>query len=399
MNLVLFTHPQFLGSQSHQHFARMLVQAYQRRGHTVVLRQPQAMVRRLVEGRGAKWAGYIDQYLLFPIEARRQIARDPANTLYVLCDQALGPWVPLVAHRPHVVHCHDLLALRSALGQVPENPTAWTGRIYQRYIRAGFRKARHFISVSAKSRSDLHDFGSVRPVTSEVIYNGLNHPYRRQPREEAKATLMQAGLSAPDGGFLLHVGGGQWYKNTAGVLRLYAAHVQRSLATGGVVLPLWLVSPAPGRELQVIIDSMPDAAQVRFFQKLGTDAIEALYSVASALLFPSLAEGFGWPIAEALACGCPVITTDQDPMREVGGPHAHYLPRLNPGESGRQWADSGAELLANLLARPAEEREAAARVGIEWTRRYDADRAIERYLEIYAAVLAREASPSRRLVT
>ena len=387
MNLVLYTHPAFLNSQSHQHFARMLVRAYLRRGHAVELRQPTAVVRQYFGGRWAKWAGYVDQYLVFPLRMRRQVADDPEQTLYVFCDQALGPWIPRVAHRPHVVHCHDLLALRSALGQVPENPTSWTGQIYQRYIRSGFQRAHHFISVSAKSREDLHVFGEVRPVTSEVVYNGLNHPYRRQPADKAQAILRRAGLPPPSG-FLLHIGGGQWYKNSVGVLHLYAQYVAMRLAAGRPVCPLWMVSPAPSAQLQVLVDRLPAEGQVRFLHPLDTDSIEALYSLASALIFPSLAEGFGWPIAESLACGCPVVTTGEAPMNEVGGPHAHYLPRLPGAEGIPAWAKHGAELLCKILDRPEEAREAAALAGIEWTQRFDSERAIESYLKIYASVLS-----------
>jgi glycosyltransferase involved in cell wall biosynthesis len=386
MNLVLFTHPAFLGSQSHQHFARMLVRAYQTRGHAVELRQPNAVLRRHINGRLAKWAGYVDQYLVFPYRMRRRIAKDPADTLYVFCDQALGPWVPMVADRPHVVHCHDLLALKSALGHLPENPTSWTGRIYQRYIRAGFQQAQHFISVSQKSRADLHRLGGVEPLISEVVYNGLNHPFKRQDAQASRAILTRAGLSVPPR-FLLHVGGGQWYKNTIGVLNLYGQYVAMRVASGQPALPLWMVSPSPTAPLKAVIDSLPKQGSVRFFQKLDTDCIEALYSLAEALIFPSLAEGFGWPIAEGLACGCPVITTGEAPMTEVGGTHAHYLPKY-PGPIGAQhWAQSGAELLCAVLDSSPTEREAASQAGVEWVRRFDSAAAIDAYLAIYDRVL------------
>jgi glycosyltransferase involved in cell wall biosynthesis len=395
MNLVLLTHPAFLGSQSQPHFARMLVSAYRRRGHTVSLRQPQPWARNLVTGRAAKWAGYVDQYLVFPRELRRQMAHDPADTLYVFCDQALGPWVPLAVARPHVVHCHDLLALRSALGLVPENPTSATGRIYQRYIRAGFSRARHFISVSEKSRAELHAFGGARPTTSEVVHNGLNHPYRRQAPQAARRTLQAAGLQLPPRGVLLHVGGGQWYKNTAGVVQIYARYAARRAQAGQPVQALWMVSPAPDRALQAQLDAMPPQAEVRFLQRLDADALEALYSLADALLFPSLDEGFGWPIAEGLACGCPVLTTGAAPMNEVGGAHAFYLARLAGAEAMAPWAEQGAKLLIELLDRPPAARDAAAQAGIEWSRRFDAERVVDAYLRIYEGVLAQSLGSPR----
>ena len=57
--------------------------------------------------------------------------------------------------------------------------------------------------------------------------------------------------------------------------------------------------------------------------------INALYSLASLLLFPSISEGFGWPIVEAMACGCPVVTTGREPMSEAGGDGAIYI---NPSD-------------------------------------------------------------------
>lgn len=393
MNLVLHTHPAFLGLTSQAHFARSLADAFRLRGHTVEVRSPPAKLRRLVAtGRLSKWAGYIDQYLLFPREMRAAMRSDPPDTLYVFCDQALGPWVPLAAQRPHVVHCHDLLALRSARGDIAENPTAATGRLYQRYIRRGFRQARHFISISQQTRRELHHHGGVDPVTSEVVYNGLNHPYRPLSPDAVKQRLQDAGLPADGPRCVLHVGGGQWYKNGVGVVSLYAAYARQTLQAGGTPLPLWMVSPPPGHALQAALARVPGGAAVRFFGGLGTETLEALYSHAEVLLFPSLAEGFGWPIAEALACGCPVITTDAAPMTEVGGDAAVYLPRLACADDLDGWARDGAQVLIGVLGRSGGERERHSTAARARARRYAADVATDAYLSIYQQVLARELS-------
>ncbi len=391
MNLVLHTHPAFLGLTSQAHFAQSLADAFRQRGHRVEIRSPSARLRRhLPTGGIAKWAGYIDQYLLFPRELRAAMRNDPGDTLYVFCDQALGPWIPLAVQRPHVVHCHDLLALRSALGEIPENPTSATGRLYQRYIRRGFRQARHFISISQKSRDDLHRHGGVAPITSEVVYNGLNHPYRPLAADRVRQRLQRAGLVADAPRCVLHVGGGQWYKNSVGVVLMYASYARRVLGQGGHPLPLWMVSPPPNAALRDALAQVPAAAQVQFFSGLGSNTLEALYSHAEVLLFPSLAEGFGWPIAEALACGCPVITTDEAPMNEVGGEAATYLRRLAHNDDVGVWAQAGAGVLAEVLARPGPEREQRAAAGRLWAQRYAVDRCIDGYLSIYRRVLALE---------
>lgn len=393
MNLVLHTHPAFLGLTSQEHYARSLAAAFRERGHTVEVRRPEAGLRRWVQrGPLVKWAGYIDQYLLFPRQLRLAMRQDPPGTLYVFCDQALGPWVPLAAHRPHVVHCHDLLALRSALGQIAEHRTSLTGRLYQRYIRRGFRQARHFISISQHTRDELHRHGGVTPLTSAVVYNGLNHPYQPMAPERARLQLLHAGLPAEAPGCVLHVGGGQWYKNSVGVVRLYARYAQQMLQAGEEPLPLWMVSPPPNAALRAALEQVPPAASVRFFSGLDADTLQALYAHARVLLFPSLAEGFGWPIVEALACGCPVITTAAAPMTEVGGSVATYLPRLASHAEMETWAGHGAQVLSEVLQRSAAERAWWAEQGLAWAQRFAADTAIEGYLAVYRQVLAQEAA-------
>ena len=228
--------------------------------------------------------------------------------------------------------------------------------------------------------------------TSEVVYNGLNHPYRPMAPDAALALLRRAGLPADERRCLLHVGGGQWYKNTVGVVSLYASYVAASVHDNIAPLALWMVSPPPSAAVQVALKQVPPQGAVRFFGGLGDDTLEALYSHAAALLFPSLAEGFGWPIVEALACGCPVITTDDAPMTEVGGAAANYLPRLGPTGDREAWANRGAQVLANVLKRSAIERECAIAAGCAWADRFAAQTAIDAYLTIYQQVLAMESA-------
>jgi glycosyltransferase involved in cell wall biosynthesis len=387
MRIVLLAHPGFMHSQSMPRFARMLQQAYLARGHDVVLWVPQPHLHRLLpQGPLAKWAGYVDQYLLFPLWLRAAVGREPQSTLFVMTDQAQGPWVPYTRQRPLVVHVHDLLALRSALGDVPENPTGFTGRIYQRYIRKGFERARHFICISRRTQQDLQRFSAVRPHTIEVIYNGLNYPYQPTPAAQAVQILKSAGHSVPEHGLLLHVSGNQWYKNVTGVLRLYAHHVR----VHAKPLPLWLIGVPLTPAVQAALSEVPSQGKVHFVYDLSNAELQAVYSLSRAFLFPSLAEGFGWPIVEAQACGCPVITTNDTPMNEIGGPEARYLPPLRPQDDAQAWARDGANVLGAMLDVSDEECQRRSTACVQWARHFDADTAIDHYLQIYQAVLAWE---------
>jgi glycosyltransferase involved in cell wall biosynthesis len=384
MRLVFFTHPEFMRSQSMPRFARMLQRACLDRGHQVSVWAPRDGLHRwFAHTRLAKWAGYVDQYLIFPWWVRRQLAQTPDDTLFVFCDQALGPWVPLVAHRPHLVHAHDLLALRSALGQIPENPTRLTGRLYQRFIRRGFRQASHFIAISERTRSDLVTHAGIAADRVVVIHNSQNHGYAPLSAPAAQARLAEAGLPPP-GRFLLHVGGGQWYKNTEGVIRLYGELVRRWVshppsadhAAAQGMPALVMVSPEPGEHLKALVRGLPPQARVLFCQGVTTEVLEAAYSGCVAMLFPSLAEGFGWPIIEAMACGAPVVTSQDAPMNEIGGSHALYLPILTSAQSPEQWAAQGAGWVDAWL------QEAA----LQWVQQFEPSRVKAAYLAEYERV-------------
>ncbi len=401
MRIVLITHPAFMASQSMPRFARMLLDAYQALGHEVALWSPAPRWHRRFAGTPlAKWAGYVDQYLLFPRWLREQLRHQPADTLFVLTDQALGPWVPALRQRPLVVHAHDLLALRSALGELPQNPTRFTGRLYQRYIRRGFSQARHFICISRRTREDLLRLGRVDPLTCEVVHNGLNAPFAPMPEAAALRQLHSAGLPDASRGIVLHISGGQWYKNVAGAIRIYAAYARGRTDP----LALWLVGVRPGAAERAALAEVPTQGRVLFPRGLDHDSLQATYSVARVLLFPSHAEGFGWPIVEAQACGCPVITTDDAPMNEIGGPATRYLPRLPAGDDGAAWVAEGARALAEVLDAPPAEAVRRSATCVAWSRRFLPEVAIRAYLNVYARVLASHgvdpaAAPAPRATT
>jgi len=389
MNIILFTHPSFMNSQSMPRFAGLLQQSFEQRGHEVAIWSPKPFVFKLFsKTKLAKWAGYIDQYILFPMWVRVKLLSQSRDTLFAFSDQALGPWIPLVRHRPHVVHAHDLLALRSALGLIPENPTSWSGQLYQKYIRSGFQRAKHFISVSNKTKHDLAEYGGVNPTTSEVVYNGLSYPFKPILAEQARQILLSSGLDAPASGILLHISGNQWYKNVVGVINIYAAYARKQVSP----LPLWLIGVSKTAAILHALDSLPAGAKVEFFYKLTNEQIHAAYSVARAFIFPSHAEGFGWPIVEAQACGCPVVTTNDAPMNEIGGPQAKYLPKLATESDLTAWSESGAKIINELLTLTAAQEATAREARIAWALQFDAATATTRYLEIYERILQTELS-------
>lgn len=385
MNIVFFAHPDFLGQQSMPRFARMLAAGMKRRGHTseIVKPNPQFFNTPVPAGM-RKWMGYLDQYVIFPLQVKGWLKTYPENTLFVFTDHALGPWIPLVKDRPHIIHCHDFLAQRSALGEIPENPTKFSGRLYQAFIRRGYSKGKNFISVSNKTEKDLHRFLSSPPSLSEVVYNGLNQSFSPNNPDEARRTLGgKTGIDLSTG-YLLHVGGNEWYKNRSGVIEIYNAW----RSSGREKTPLLLVGNAPNHEIGRIYNQSPFKAEIHLLSGLEDESVRLAYTGASVFLFPSLAEGFGWPIAEAMASGCPVITTDEAPMTEVGGNAAFYIPkRPLDNTSVTAWAMEGAKALNDIFALSSNERKSLVESSIANSKRFDPDTALDKIEEIYKSIL------------
>jgi glycosyltransferase involved in cell wall biosynthesis len=385
MKIILFAHPSFLGSQSMPRYANMLKDGMIKKGHEVQMWKPKACFYKLpLKGVLKKWLGYLDQYLLFPLEVKLKLRHCDKDTLFVFADQALGPWVPLVIDRPHVVHCHDFLALKSALGSIPENKTSSTGKIYQNFIRKGFSEGKNFISISQKTKEDLHLLHQGKIETSAVCYNGLNRSFELLDRELSRTILsnhLQLDLSH---GYVLHVGGNQYYKNRKGVIEIYSAW----RSTSPLNLPLLLVGETPSTELEKTAQNSPFSKGIHFIKDFGDAYINMAYSGASCLLFPSLDEGFGWPIAEALASGCPVITTDVAPMTEVGGQAGFLIPRRPLSQKlVNDWALIGAIQISKIIALSDGERQLCLNLGFEQVKKFDAALSLDKIEQFYQFVL------------
>lgn len=384
MNIVFFTHPNFLGHQSMPRYANWLSKGMEERGHHVELWSPKAFLSALPVKSSSlkKWLGYIDQYVIFPMQVKARLKKIPRDTLFVFTDHALGPWVPLVKDRLHIVHCHDFLAQRSALGEIPENVTGLTGKIYQSYIRKGYCCGRNFISISIKTRTDLHRMLPKSPLISEVVYNGLTR--RFSPADNIYQ--MRADLSKETGidlhaGFILHVGGNLWYKNKAGIIAAYDEWRQGS----GQQLPLILIGESPDDRLQALINRSNYVTDIHPLAGMPDGFTNKAYSAASLFLFPSLAEGFGWPIVEAMASGCPVITTDAAPMNEVGGAAAFYVSKMQIGMES-QWRKECASLIDRVLRLNEADRQEIASRGLENVNRFSSPTALNNVEKVYRQV-------------
>ena len=384
LNIVFMAHPDFCGHVSMPRFHSMLLEGMRKRGHRVQTLTPAPRFFSLPFPKAMKkWLGYIDQYILFPREVKRQLELLPSNTLFVFTDNALGPWVPLAAHMPHVIHCHDFMAQQAALGELSDLKLSWTGRRYQKMIRAGYSKGMNFISGSGNTRRTLLKFLPAPPKVCALVYNGLHTRFQRHPTEPSRVEVSRLFNLDLHGGYLLHVGGNQWYKNRLGVIEIYNAW--RGVTS--TRLPLLLIGQSPSPELRAAYEASSYKNDIHFITNADDNAVNLLYSAATVFLFPSKAEGFGWPIAEAMSAGCPVITTDEAPMTEVAGNAGFLIPKYPEQGPSCAWAWQAGLLVEKIVGFSNTEREAAIRAGIANAKRFDTDKALDRIERVYKEIV------------
>lgn len=385
MDIVFFSHPDFLAHQSMPRFTRLLSDGMRNRGHNIQIWSPTPKAIQILAPKSLKkWLGYIDMFYFFPKQVKKRLKKTNSNTLFVITDHALGPWVPLISNSPHVIHCHDFLAQKSALNLIPENPTGWTGKQYQKLIRWGYSKGRNFISVSKITRQELHNLLPLSPDSSEVIYNGLNQPFVPQPISKMRSEFSKFLNLEVEKGYILHVGGNQWYKNRNGILEIYNALRENSETS----LPLILIGSEPSNALLDLQKKSQFSHDIHFISQVPDDMVRKAYAGASVFLFPSLAEGFGWPIAEAMASGCPVITTNEAPMTEVADAAGYYIEK-RPSDDSKvlEWSLKAAKTLNQVINLSAIDREQAIIKGLENAKRFDQNKALDSIEKAYKNIL------------
>jgi len=357
--------------QSMIRYANLVLAALVNRGIEPQLMTPPIAVNQThlaPEGLG-RFVNYVDKMALAPGLIRRHARW--ADVVHV-CDHSNAYYVPQRPDRPWVVTCHDMLAVRGSLGEDTDCPASGLGRRLQQMILRGLGRASLIATISLNTDRDLRRILG-ESTRSHVIPPALNYPYVPMPREWAAARLGRWPdlLEAP---FILHVGSNQARKNRETLIDAFAR-----LRKAGWPGRLVLAGPALTPALRERIERQGLSAAVRVLEQPGNQELHALYCAADVLAFPSRFEGFGWPIAEAQASGCPVVTSDAEPMREVAGGAAELA---DPND-----AEALAAALLRVVADPAR-RQALVELGLRNVERYRPETMADRLIGAYSEALA-----------
>lgn len=243
-------------------------------------------------------------------------------------------------------------------------------------VRALAQRQDQIIAISQNTARDIEQFFGIPVARQNVIYNGIDHA-RFQPGDAAQARADVAARWQLDRPFFLYISRLEHPgKNHVRVIEAFnrfksATSSDRLLVFGGSD---WFGADV----IRATAQQSPFAKDIRFLGFVADAVLPTLYRAASAVVYPSLYEGFGFPPIEAMACGCPAISSTRGSLGEVVADAALIV---NP-ESVEEIAAALQQVTADSAC-----RERLREAGFRNARRFDWQRNADEVLRVYAKAL------------
>jgi glycosyltransferase involved in cell wall biosynthesis len=266
-----------------------------------------------------------------PFSLRQQwvipgILGDSGATLYH-SPYYLMPYLPGI---PTVLTCHDVIPLI-----YPAYFTLWQRLVYRATNKMALKTASAVIAVSESTRQDVIRLFHANPARITTIHSAVEETFTPQPPDLVSRVLKKYAIPEK---YILYVGINKPHKNLVSLVEAWRILLTELHGTGCtlVVAGFWDDRYPEAKRLAA---KSGLGREVLFTGPVGERDLPALYSGATLFVFPSLYEGFGFPVLEAMACGTPVACSRTSSLREVAGDAAYLFDPRDPWEMARQIAD------------------------------------------------------------
>lgn len=220
---------------------------------------------------------------------------------------------------PHVMVVHDVI-----YAIFPDCRKRLAARLSLPLSLRGIRRASHCVAVSHYTKADMIRHLGLAGEKISVAHIGAHPGFATFATEEKISAVLRT--HRLERGYIYHGGGNHWRKNAEGVLRAYA---QLAADKSRALPPLVLSGHYPPNttgvvDVAALAQTLGIAAHVQVLGMVPQADLPALYRGASMFLYPSIYEGFGLPVLEAMHQGTPVITGSVTSLPEVGGDAVLY---------------------------------------------------------------------------
>lgn len=223
-----------------------------------------------------------------------------------------GGFLPLLAH-PKLITIHDLSHIR-----YPEFHPRARVQLLNHYLPSAMAESKAILTVSEFSKSEIIELFGIQSEKIHVLPPSILPTFCPKSKEECAPLLQSYNLNY--NGYLLSVATLEPRKNLERLLDAYALlspAVQKAYPLALIGASGWLNHALGAKIMQLV-----QTGNVRLLGYLNSAQLPFLYAGARAFAYPSVYEGYGMPIAEALCCGIPTVVANCGAMRQTGGKHA-----------------------------------------------------------------------------
>lgn len=264
----------------------------------------------------------------------------------------------------YVVTVHDLIYER-----FPDLYPVIDRKIYRRKTVSACRKADKIIAISEQTKRDLVQFYGVDAAKIEVVYQDCD-PVFAIPVNSERKKAVQAKYELP-ADFLLSVGTLETRKNTKLILEaLLQLPEEVKLVLVGKATPY-------AAELKAFMKQHNLEHRVQLLHQVSFEELPALYQLAETFIYPSIFEGFGIPVIEALKSGTPVIAATGSCLEEAGGPDSLYF---DPKDA------AALAIHIRKLWKQADTRQLQVAKGMQYAQRFSAAQFASATMTVYGAI-------------
>jgi glycosyltransferase involved in cell wall biosynthesis len=282
--------------------------------------------------------------------------------------------LPLGLRRRSVVTIHDLVHVA-----FPQYFTVAQRTYARAVLRHAVRDAGALITGSHQAKSDIVSLFRIDERRVHVIYHGIQAHFKElEDRRELQRFRERFGLKRP---FILYVGNIKQHKNIPALLRAF----KKLLPTQKDLDLVFVGELLNGNKgLSTLVDELGIRSKVRDLGRLSADDLVCAYNGAEAVVLPSLYEGFGFTVVEAMACGTPTVVSNRGSLPEVVGDAALVFDPSEPGalDSALQAVLTDRGLRESLIAN-----------GRRNIQRFSWDAAARETIKVYESVLSEFPSP------
>ncbi|MDO8657714.1 MAG: glycosyltransferase family 1 protein [Candidatus Levybacteria bacterium] len=229
--------------------------------------------------------------------------------------------LPVFSGNKRVVTVHDLTPLVFP----KEFPSGIKGKIRWQIQKLALKKAGAIIADSQSSKRDIVKYTGIEESKIQVIYLAAGSEFIRIQKSETRIQSLKNKYKLPDK-FALYVGDATWNKNLPSLIRACSKINVPLVMVGKALVDRHFDQSNPWNKDLVEINKLADDnKKVIRLGFVPTEDLVSIYNVATVLTMPSLYEGFGLPILEAMSCGCPVIASRGGSLPEVVGVAGNYV--------------------------------------------------------------------------